>query len=224
MLSARGVTASFGQTRALDDVSVDIDAGELVAVVGRSGSGKSSLLHCLAGIVKPSSGTVSFDGTPIDGRSERRRSDWRLRHVGLVFQFGDLVPELTLAENIRLPLQLIGTGRSEVHARVATMVERLEISDVVHKRPGQVSGGQLQRAAIARALAHRPSIVLADEPTGALDTTTGQLVLEALMSAARDQGSAVVLVTHEARLSSYCDRELTMTDGKLASTEASLGR
>lgn len=224
MLCAQGVTASFGQTKALDNVSVDIDAGELVAVVGRSGSGKSSLLHCLAGIVKPSSGTVSFEGAPIGGWSERRRSEWRLRHVGLVFQFGDLVPELTLAENIRLPLQLAGTDRTEVQARVGSIVERLEIGDVVHKRPGQVSGGQLQRAAIARALVHRPSIVLADEPTGALDTTTGQLVLESLVNAAREQGSAVVLVTHEARLSSYCDRELTMTDGKLAATEAVVGR
>lgn len=224
MLCAQGVTASFGPTRALDAVSVDIKAGELVAVVGRSGSGKSSLLHCLAGIVKPSSGAVMFEGKPIDGWSERRRSDWRLRHVGLVFQFGDLVPELTLAENIRLPLQLAGTPKADVQARVGAIVERLEIGDVVHKRPGQVSGGQLQRAAIARALAHRPSVVLADEPTGALDTTTGQLVLEALMNAARDQGSAVVLVTHEARLSSYCDRELTMTDGKLAATEAVVSR
>lgn len=224
MLCAQQVTASFGPTKALDDVSVDIDAGELVAVVGRSGSGKSSLLHCLAGIVKPSSGTVSFEGTSIDGWSERRRSDWRLRHVGLIFQFGDLVPELTLAENIRLPLQLAGAGKAIVQARVGAIVERLEISDVVHKRPGQVSGGQLQRAAIARALAHRPSIVLADEPTGALDTTTGLLVLEALMNAAREQGSAVVLVTHEARLSSYCDRELTMTDGKLAATQAAVTR
>ena len=224
MLHAEGITASFGPTRALDGVSFDIDAGELVAVVGRSGSGKSSLLHCLAGLVKPSAGTVSFEGQPIYDWSERRRSDWRLRHVGLVFQFGDLVPELTLAENIRLPLQLAGTGKAGVNARVAAITDGLEIGDVMHKRPGQVSGGQLQRAAIARALANRPSVVLADEPTGALDTTTGQLVLEALMSAARDQGTAVVLVTHEARLSSYCDRELTMADGKLAATPAVVSR
>lgn len=158
---------------------------------------------------------MRFDGERIDEWPERRRSDWRLRHVGLVFQFGDLVPELTLAENVRLPLQLAGAGRFEVAERTGAVLERLEIAELASKRPGQVSGGQLQRAAIARALVHRPAVVLADEPTGSLDTTTAQLVLEALIDAARDQGAAVVLVTHEARLSSYCDRELTLSDGAL---------
>lgn len=217
MLQAEGLGARYGATRALTGVSVDIAAGELVAVVGRSGSGKSTLLHCLAGIVRPHTGSVCFCGERVDDWPERRRSDWRLRNVGLVFQFGDLVPELTLAENIRLPLQLTGSRRAEVAEQTGSMLERLEIAELASKRPGQVSGGQLQRAAIARALVHRPAVVLADEPTGSLDTTTAQLVLEALIGAARDQGSAVVLVTHEARLSSYCDRELTLRDGGLVS-------
>lgn len=213
MLTAEGVSSRYGSTQALDRVSIEIAAGEMVAVVGRSGSGKSTLLHCLAGIVTPTSGAVRFEGTSIGGWSERRRSDWRLRTVGLVFQFGDLVPELTLIENIRLPLQLAGIRGAEVSQRATDISERLGIAEFRNRRPGQVSGGQLQRAAIARALVHRPSVVLADEPTGALDTATAQLVLEAFVGAARQEGSAVVLVTHEARLSSYCDREITMQDG-----------
>lgn len=216
MLVAQDIGARYGTTQALRDVSVEIAAGELVAVVGRSGSGKSTLLHCLAGVMRPEVGSVTFDGERIDEWTERRRSDWRLRHVGLVLQFGDLVPELTLVENVRLPLQLAGCGHRQVSERTGSVLDRLEITDVADRRPGQVSGGQMQRAAIARALVHRPAVVLADEPTGALDTTTGQLVMEALIGAAQEQASAVVLVTHEARLSSYCDREITLEDGSVA--------
>lgn len=220
MLAAVGVSLRFGTTVALDDVSVSIEPGEMVAVVGRSGSGKSTLLHCLAGILTPDAGEVRFGEERIDGWTERRRSDWRLRHIGLVFQFGELVPELTLRENVRLPLLLAGADRAGLARRADEVLERLEIADVAGRRPGEVSGGQQQRAAIARALVHRPAVVLADEPTGALDTTTGQLVLEALLAAAREEGSAVVLVTHEARLSSYCDREITMRDGAVVEPAA----
>lgn len=220
MLAAVGVSLRFGTTVALDDVSVSIEPGEMVAVVGRSGSGKSTLLHCLAGILTPDAGEVRFGEERIDGWTERRRSDWRLRHIGLVFQFGELVPELTLRENVRLPLLLAGADRAGLARRADEVLERLEIADVAGRRPGEVSGGQQQRAAIARALVHRPAVVLADEPTGALDTTTGQLVLEALLAAAREERSAVVLVTHEARLSSYCDREITMRDGAVVEPAA----
>ena len=213
MLEADDVTVRLGSSVALDGVSLSIQPGELLAVVGRSGSGKSTLLHCLAGILTPVSGEVRFRGGRLDHWSERRRSEWRLRNVGVVFQFGDLVPELSLADNVRLPLLLAKVSRAETARRTAEMMERLEIADISGRRPGEVSGGQQQRAAIARALVHRPAVVLADEPTGALDTVTGQLVLEALLLAARQQNSAVVLVTHEARLSSYCDREITLRDG-----------
>lgn len=213
MIEANGLTVRFGSTMALDEVRMCVDAGEFVAVVGRSGSGKSTLLHCLAGVVRPTAGSIVFNGEEIQRWSERARSNWRLRNVGLVFQFGELVPELTLAENVALPLLLTGVRRREVQRRTASMLERLEISEVADHRPGEVSGGQVQRGAIARALVHDPAIVLADEPTGALDSTTSQLVLEALLSAAREKASAVVLVTHEARLSSYCDREITLRDG-----------
>jgi len=215
LLRTEDLSVRFGSTDALTAVSVEIAAGEFVAVVGASGSGKSTLLQCLAGIVRPTSGAVIAEGERIDGWSDRVRSQWRLTNIGLVFQFGDLLPELSLTDNVRLPLLLAGSEKKIANERAHEVIDRLGISDVADRRPGQVSGGQLQRAAVARALVHSPTVVLADEPTGALDTTTGQLVLEALLGAAREQGSAVVLVTHEARLSSYCDREIVVQDGSI---------
>ncbi len=221
LLRAEELSVRFGSTDALVDVSIDIVAGEFVAVVGASGSGKSTLLQCLAGIVRPTSGGVFAEGERMDRWSDRVRSDWRLTNIGLVFQFGDLLPELSLVDNVRLPLLLAGSDKQTAGQRAHHVIDRLGISEVADRRPGQVSGGQLQRAAVARALVHSPAVVLADEPTGALDTTTGQLVLEALLDAAREQGSAVVLVTHEARLSSYCDREIVLQDGSIVMPVAS---
>jgi putative ABC transport system ATP-binding protein len=221
LLRAVELSVRFGSTDALVDVSVDIVAGEFVAVVGASGSGKSTLLQCLAGILRPTAGGVFAEGERMDRWSDRVRSEWRLTNVGLVFQFGDLLPELSLVDNVRLPLLLAGSDKQTAGRRAHDVIDRLGISDVADRRPGQVSGGQLQRAAVARALVHSPAVVLADEPTGALDTTTGQLVLEALLDAAREQGSAVVLVTHEARLSSYCDREIVLQDGSIVMPVAS---
>ena len=209
LLSMEDVTVRLGKTVALNQVSFAIEPRELVAIVGRSGSGKSTALHCLAGLLPPISGEVGFNGSPIYRWSEKQRSSWRLRNIGLVFQFGDLVPELSLRDNVRLPLLLAGTERNAAGRRTDEIMYRLDIGDVAERRPGEVSGGQMQRAAVARALVHEPAVVLADEPTGALDSIAGQLVLEALITSAREQGSAVVLVTHEARLSSYCERELT---------------
>jgi putative ABC transport system ATP-binding protein len=216
MIEAKGIFVSFGATPALRDVSVAIGSGETVAIMGRSGSGKSTLLHCLAGLLAPSQGEVWFRGQRLDSMNDAERSAQRLKHMGMVFQFGHLVPELTLAENAALPLLLTGSARRAAAARAGELLERLDVADVAHRRPAEVSGGQMQRAAIARALAHRPEVVFADEPTGALDTVTGQLALESLMTAARMDNTAVVIVTHEARLASYCDRELVLADGAVA--------
>jgi putative ABC transport system ATP-binding protein len=213
VIEAKALSVSFGSTMALRSVSLSVAAGESVAVMGRSGSGKSTLLHCLAGLVRPDQGEVWFDDRRLDSASEKARSDERLRHMGLVFQFGYLVPELTLAENVALPLLVTGTSRRAAQQRAMELLERLEASDVADRRPSEVSGGQMQRAAVARALAHRPRVVFADEPTGALDSANGQLVLEAMIAAARDDRAAVVVVTHEARLASYCDREIVLVDG-----------
>jgi putative ABC transport system ATP-binding protein len=213
MIEAKGITLSFGTTTALHDVSMSVAAGESVAIMGRSGSGKSTLLHVLTGLLAPDEGEVWFQGRRLDTMTEGQRSDTRLRQMGMVFQFGHLVPELSLVENVALPMLATGTRRTAAAAAATALLERLDAADVAHRRPSEVSGGQMQRAAIARALAHRPAIVFADEPTGALDSVTGQLALEALLQTAHDDGAAVVVVTHEARLASYCDREIVLRDG-----------
>jgi putative ABC transport system ATP-binding protein len=218
LLQARGLELTFGATRVLHDVDITIDRGELVAVMGPSGSGKSTLLHCLAGLLAPDAGQVHLDGGRIDNLSERARSTLRLHRMGFVFQFGDLIPELTLVENVELPLRLAGTGRRAARVRAMEVLSSLEIDQVGDRRASEVSGGQAQRAAVARALVHDPAIVFADEPTGSLDTLAGELVLEALVSAAREQNAAVVLVTHEPRVAAYADREVMLRDGLIIET------
>lgn len=218
LLQARRLELSFGPSRVLHDVDFTIERGEVVAVMGPSGSGKSTLLHCLAGLLAPDAGEVHMDGKRIDTLSERRRSTIRLSRMGFVFQFGDLIPELTLVENVELPLRLTGTGRSAARARAVDILSRLEIEQVADRRVNEVSGGQAQRAAVARALIHEPAVVFADEPTGSLDTLAGELVLEAFVSAAREQKTAVVLVTHEPRVAAYADREVMLRDGLVVGT------
>lgn len=213
-LAGHHLRHAYGTAQVLDDVDFAVAAGEVVAVMGPSGSGKSTLLHLLAGLLRPDGGRVELEGTRIDTLSERRRSDLRLRHTGFVFQFGDLVPELTLRENSELPLRLLGHGPAVTRARAAEMLDRLGVAEVADRRVSEVSGGQAQRAAVARALVHSPGVVLADEPTGSLDTVTGELVLEALVDAAAAQGTAVVLVTHELRVASWATRDVQLRDGR----------
>jgi putative ABC transport system ATP-binding protein len=215
LLSGRSLALRFGRTQALAGVDLELAASEVVAVMGASGSGKSTLLHCLAAILRPDSGEVHFAGERIDSLNERERSALRRKDFGFVFQFGELVPELTLAENVALPLRLAGLSRRTAAVRAVEMLARLEVDSVAGKRAGEVSGGQAQRVAVARALVHRPRVVFADEPTGALDTASGELVLDALCELARDLGSAVVLVTHEARVAAYADREVVMRNGQV---------
>ncbi|MDB1086929.1 ABC transporter ATP-binding protein [Streptomyces sp. ACA25] len=214
LLCAENLHKAYGSTPALAGADFRISAGEIVAVMGPSGSGKSTLLHCLAGIVPPDAGTVHFDGSELSGLSDARRSALRRSAFGFVFQFGQLVPELTCLENAALPMRLTGTGRKEAEARAARWLERLEVGDVRHHRPGQVSGGQGQRVAVARALVNSPRVIFADEPTGALDSLNGERVMHLLTEAARESGTAVVLVTHESRVAAYSDREVVVRDGR----------
>jgi putative ABC transport system ATP-binding protein len=214
LLTAHGVTKSFGTTPALRGADIAVSAGEVLAVMGPSGSGKSTLLHCLAGILRPDAGEVHFDGQRIDQLSERARTLLRRDRFGFVFQFGQLVPELPAVENIMLPLILSGARRSTARLRSAELLDRLELSGLETRLPGQLSGGQAQRVAVARALVSRPEIVFADEPTGSLDSLSGQRVMDLLVDAARDQGAAVVLVTHEARVAACADREVVVRDGR----------
>ncbi|MET7639460.1 ABC transporter ATP-binding protein [Streptomyces sp. NPDC005438] len=223
LLTATDLHKTYGTTKALDGADFSISRGEVVAVMGPSGSGKSTLLHCLAGIVPPDRGTVVYKGQTVSEMSDARRSALRRGDFGFVFQFGQLVPELTCLENAALPLRLTGVSRRQAEDQAAEWLSRLEVDDVRHQRPGQVSGGQGQRVAIARALAAEPGVLFADEPTGALDSLNGERVMNLLTAAARESGAAVVLVTHESRVAAYSDREVVVRDGRsrdLAGAEA----
>lgn len=193
--------------------------GEVVAVMGPSGSGKSTLLHCLAGIITPDSGTITYAGRELSAMSDAERSALRRSDFGFVFQFGQLVPELTCVENVALPLRLNGVRRKAAERTALEWMERLEVDDLGAKRPGEISGGQGQRVAVARALAGSPKVIFADEPTGALDSLNGERVMELLTEAARSANVAVVLVTHEARVAAYSDRDVTVRDGRARDME-----
>ncbi|MFD9685979.1 ABC transporter ATP-binding protein [Kitasatospora sp. NPDC059146] len=214
LLQARDLHKSFGLTPALDGASLTVAAGELVAVMGPSGSGKSTLLHCLAGITRPDRGTISYQGQDLTAHSDARLSALRRTEFGFLFQFGQLVPELTCLENVALPLRLNGLRRRAAEARAAEWLERLEVADLAAKRPGEVSGGQGQRVGAARALITGPKAVFADEPTGALDSLNGERVMKLLTRAARETAAAVVLVTHDVRVAAYADREIVVRDGR----------
>ncbi|MBP2705384.1 ABC transporter ATP-binding protein [Microbispora sp. RL4-1S] len=214
LLEADDLHRSFGATPALDGATMRVWPGEVVAVMGSSGSGKSTLLHCLAGILLPDSGVVTYGGRDLSAMSETERSALRRTDFGFVFQFGQLVPELTCLENVALPLRLERIRRGEAERRAAEWLERLEVADLARKRPGETSGGQAQRVAVARALVTRPRVVFADEPTGALDSLNGEKVMRLLTQAARETAAAVVLVTHEARVAGYSDREVVVRDGR----------
>jgi putative ABC transport system ATP-binding protein len=220
LLHADELRLAFGATQALAGVHIEIDAGEVVALLGPSGSGKSTLLHCLAGILRPDSGHVHYRGIQVDTLSEEARSRLRRDEFGFVFQFGSLVPELTVTENVALPLRLGGAARRPAESRAREWLERLGVPDVAGKHPGEMSGGQGQRVAVARALVAGPRVVFADEPTGSLDTFNGELVMDELMRAARAEGAALVLVTHEARISAYADRVVGLCDGQILAPAA----
>ena len=214
LLAAENLHKTYGPTTALDGAEFSIHPGEVVAVMGPSGSGKSTLLHCLAGIVTPDAGSITYNGREMATMSDAARSALRRSEFGFVFQFGQLVPELTCVENVALPLRLNGTSRKEAERTALTWMERLEVDDLRKKRPGEVSGGQGQRVAVARALVTSPRVLFADEPTGALDSLNGERVMDLLTDAARSTNAAVVLVTHEARVAAYSDREIVVRDGK----------
>ncbi|MFI5763958.1 ABC transporter ATP-binding protein [Streptomyces sp. NPDC051563] len=214
LLSATDLRKTYGSTHALDGAEFSIHAGEVVAIMGPSGSGKSTLLHCLAGIVTPDSGTITYAGRELSAMNDAERSALRRSEFGFVFQFGQLVPELTCVENVALPLRLTGVKRKQAERTALEWMERLQVDDLGGKRPGEVSGGQGQRVAVARSLVTNPRLIFADEPTGALDSLNGELVMQLLTEAARSTNAAVVLVTHETRVAAYSDREIVVRDGK----------
>src|ERR1700724_2503977 len=204
---ARNLEKSFGETPALRGASLGVRQGEIVAVMGPSGSGKSTLLHCLAGILVPDDGAVWYGGQGLDTMSDDQRSALRRDRFGFVFQSGQLVPELTAEENIALPLLLSGTRRGPAMTAARQWFGILALDGLAGRRSGELSGGQAQRVALARGLVAGPEVLFADEPTGALDSVFRELVMELLTAAVREQGTTVVLVTHDARAAAYADRE-----------------
>jgi putative ABC transport system ATP-binding protein len=220
VIEARGVVLSFGETPALRGADLAVAEGDLLAIMGPSGSGKSTLLHCLAGILVPDAGEIHFEGRRVDRLGETQRSSLRRDKFGFVFQFGQLVPELSAQENVALPLLLNGVRRGAAVAEARSWFARLGLDGLEERRSGELSGGQAQRIALARGLVARPRVLFADEPTGALDSLTGEHVMDLLVSAAREQGTTVVLVTHEPRVAAYADREVIVRDGKVHSLTA----
>ena len=216
IIEARELVKSFGETPALRGASLGVQRGEIVAVMGPSGSGKSTLLHCMAGILVPEEGEVWFDGQRLDTQSDDHRSALRRHRFGFVFQSGQLVPELTAEENVALPLLLSGTRRGPAMTAARDWFGTLGLDGLERRRSGELSGGQAQRVALARGLVGGPEVLFADEPTGSLDSVSGELVMDLLSASAREHGTTVILVTHDARVAAYADREVVVRDGKVS--------
>jgi len=218
-LVARDLTQVYGDgpfaTRALDGVGLIVEPGESVAIMGPSGSGKTTLLHVLAGILTPTSGSVGWRGADLATLPDTDRTRLRRTDFGFVFQSGRLLPELPAVENAALPLMLAGVPRASAVAIARAELGRLGLGGLEERRPGELSGGQAQRVAIARALVGHPGVIFADEPTGALDQTTGQDVLSVLTAAAAANGASLVIVTHDAGVARHCTRTVTMRDGRI---------
>ncbi len=219
LVEARGIHKSFGRTPALRGANLTVRQGEILAVMGPSGSGKSTLLHCLAGIFPPDLGEVLFDGERVNAMSEGDRTRLRRTAFGFVFQFGQLVPELTAADNVALPLLLNRTKRKVAYKTADAWLGRLGIGDKGSRRTGELSGGEAQRVAVARALALAPKVIFADEPTGSLDSLAGEKVMDLLTGLAREQRATVVIVTHDARVAAYADRIVMVRDGLVTSAD-----
>ena len=204
----------FGATPALNGITLRVSEGEVVAVMGPSGSGKSTLLYCLSGILRPRHGSVTFRGERIDGLREQARTRLRRGRFGFVFQASQLVPELTARENVALPMLLRGNRRAIAVEEATIWLDRLGVPEMADRRPGEMSVGQAQRVAVARALVHGPEVVFADEPTGALDSIAAEQVMDLIVAAAKAEGTAIVLVTHDPKVAAYADREIVVRDGR----------
>lgn len=222
IISAKNIKKSFGQTHALRGVSLDVEAGEVLAIMGPSGSGKSTLLHSLAAITSVDSGEIDFDGRRIDKLSDDQRSILRRTSFGFVFQFGQLVPELTALDNVALPLLLNGVKRKDAYQQAKTWLNKVELGNKADSMLGELSGGQMQRVAIARAMVAEPKILFADEPTGSLDSLNSERVMELFIKTAKEHDTTVIMVTHEPTIAAYADREIIVRDGQISGADAAV--
>jgi putative ABC transport system ATP-binding protein len=219
ILEVRNVKKIYGHdshlVEAVVDISFTLERGQFTSLMGPSGGGKSSLLHLVGGLDRPSQGTVCINGRCLETMTDDQLSAFRRQHLGFIFQFFYLLPTLTALENVALPLLIDGQRLREVSPRAIELLQMIGLGHRVHHRPDQLSGGEMQRVAIARALITDPILIVADEPTGNLDSKTGALVLELLQTMAREQGHTILMATHDANAASYADRQITIRDGTI---------
>ena len=223
MIELRGITKSFDGLQVLRGIDLDIGQGEIVSVVGPSGAGKTTMLQIAGSLDRPDSGSVKFDGTDIFRLSDNKLAQFRNTHIGFVFQFHQLLPEFTMAENVALPAMIGGASRSDAMARAAKLIDYRGLSDRAAHRPAQLSGGERQRAAVARALINNPRVVLADEPSGSLDSHNREELHRLFFNLRRDMGHTFVIVTHDEQLALQADRRVTMRDGMITGIDTNTG-
>ena len=220
MIDIKGVTKSFGDLQVLKGIDLHIAKGEVVSIVGPSGAGKTTLLQIIGTLDKPDNGEINIDGIDIHGLSTKKLSDFRNQHLGFVFQFHQLLPEFSALENIMIPAFIAGKSRSEAKERALELLEFMKLSDRANHKPAELSGGEKQRVAVARALVNNPAVILADEPSGSLDTKN-KAELHQLFFDLRDKfGQTFVIVTHDEGLASITDRTFHLKDGQIVNTEA----
>lgn len=215
MLVAENLVKKYGNLTVVNGVSLSIGKGEIVSVVGQSGAGKSTLLHLLGALDKPDSGSVLIDGTDIFKLPAKKQAAFRNKHIGFVFQFHHLLPEFSAIENVSVPLWIAGQGRKEAMDNAAAMLDIVGLGNKLDNKPSELSGGEQQRVAIARALVNKPSIIMADEPTGNLDSANAQSIHQLFIDLRNKLGQTFVMITHNEELAGMTDRTLTMKDGKI---------
>lgn len=219
MITLRDIHKSYGSLEVLKGISLDVSAGEIISVVGPSGAGKTTLLQIMGTLDAPTSGSVVYDGVDVSHMPDNEMSRFRNRNIGFVFQFHRLLPEFTLLENVAMPALIGGMARDRAMARAAELIEYMGLKQRGHHRPSQLSGGECQRGAVARALVNRPAVVLADEPSGSLDSANKAELHQLFFNLRRDMGATFVIVTHDEMLAESCDRVVHMRDGKIQGIE-----
>lgn len=215
MIKVKDVTKSFDRLQVLKGIDLTVERGEIISIVGPSGAGKTTLLQIMGSLDRPDSGTVSYDGTDIFSMSEKQKARFRNANIGFVFQFHQLLPEFTIAENVAMPALIGGMSRSKALARAKELLDYLGLGYRISHKPSQLSGGERQRGAVARALVNSPDVVLADEPSGSLDSVNRQELHRLFFDLRRDMGQTFVIVTHDESLAAMADRTIAMHDGRI---------